>query len=276
MNTSPSPPAALSPLEPERSSLLSERGARSRTSELFALAAGSVAGRHHARAGRNNQDAFASFQTEAGLTAVVRDGCSSGAHSEVGARLGAALIARSMARDLGLADPRVIAERARECTLAHLEALAAAMSGEGRGSPGFLAAVGDHFLFTVVGFAITERRAFAFALGDGVLAVDGGTEVLGPYPENQPPYLGYALCPGHERASGFEIRPLPPPAEITSLLAGTDGASELDLSPFLADERVLRNSDMVRRLLWQQSKERALDDDATLVLVRRAQKGGSP
>ena len=242
----------------------------------FTIAAGSVAGRHHVRGGRNNQDAFAFCETEAGLAAAVCDGCSSGAHSEVGARLAAMLVARSMVRDLALRDPCEIAERARECTLAHLEALASAMSGEGKGGARFRAVVADHFLFTVVGFALTERRAFAFALGDGVLAVDGRREVLGPFPENEPPYLGYALCAGLERALGLEIRPLPPPSETTSLLAGTDGASELDLAPFLADERILRNPDMVRRLLWQQAKERALDDDATLVLLRRAPKGGSP
>ncbi len=54
----------------------------------FQIAAGSVTGQRHLAARRNNQDAFAWWSGRDGLVAVVCDGCSGGAHSEVGAKLG--------------------------------------------------------------------------------------------------------------------------------------------------------------------------------------------
>jgi len=53
----------------------------------FDIAAASVIGREHARAGRNNQDALSLLAQGEVLAAVVADGCGSGAHSEVGAQI---------------------------------------------------------------------------------------------------------------------------------------------------------------------------------------------
>src|SRR5690606_22784578 len=62
----------------------------------FDIAAASVIGREHARAGRNNQDAFSLLAQGEVLAAVVADGCGSGAHSEVGAQLGARCVAQAV------------------------------------------------------------------------------------------------------------------------------------------------------------------------------------
>lgn len=233
----------------------------------FAIAAGTLAGRHHAQAGRNNQDAFAWRQDERGLVAVVCDGCSSGSRSEVGAASGCQLVAQAVLEELSSDGPLEIMECAQAKVLESLEKLSAAMSGAPKGTEAFIRQVAEHFLFTVVGAAITESRAWAFTLGDGLLAVDGFTQTLGPFPGNAPPYLGYALC---GQSLAFEIRPLPAPADLRSLVLATDGAGTLDLAPFLEDSRVLANPDMVRRLIFLQGKQKPLDDDATLVVIRRA------
>src|SRR5439155_16598404 len=66
----------------------------------FQLAGATVAGRLHHVSGRNNQDAFAWAQSPGGLVAVVCDGCGSAPHSEVGAQLGARLVAKTLALQL--------------------------------------------------------------------------------------------------------------------------------------------------------------------------------
>ena len=59
-------------------------------------AAASVIGARHQRAGRNGQDAAVVVTGEDVAIAVVCDGCSSGASSEVGARLGAMVFAQKL------------------------------------------------------------------------------------------------------------------------------------------------------------------------------------
>ena len=239
----------------------------------FAVCGGTVAGRHHVHAGRNNQDAFAFKRTPGGLFAVVCDGCSSGAHSEVGARVGAQLLVQAVASS------GARGATGEDAVLAELSRLAEAMSGESPGSAGFTEVVAESFLFTVVGVALLEDRAFSFALGDGALAVNGEKQLLGPFPGNEPPYLAYSLCgkePSLTSRWALEVKQLPDPSEIRSLALATDGAAELDLAPFLADPRVLTNPDMVRRLLWQQARARRLDDDATVVVIRRVEGEGTP
>ncbi|HEY3445270.1 MAG TPA: protein phosphatase 2C domain-containing protein [Myxococcales bacterium] len=236
----------------------------------FVIAGGTVAGRHHALSGRNDQDAFAWRQDERGLVAVVCDGCSSGAHSEAGAAIGCQLVAQAMAEQLGVQSLLEATERAQAKVLDALKRLAGAMSGAAPGTEAFTRVVAEHFLFTVVGVAVGPSRSRAFTLGDGLLAVNGSARNLGPFPGNAPPYLGYALCgPGAPRVA-FDLRPLPPPEELASVVLATDGAADLDLQPFLEDPRVLANPDMVRRLLWMQGRAKTLEDDATLVVLRRA------
>jgi hypothetical protein len=268
----------------------------------FEIAGGSVPGRAHVAAGRNNQDAFCWTSTEKGLVAVVCDGCGSGPHSELGAQLGARLVVQAAARllacELSVSD---LLERVEQDVLARLRILAAEMSSEwGSAAAGSSAApnasfartVSDYLLFTVVGLIIMRDSATTFAAGDGLIVVNDDVHHLGPFPNNEPPYLGYALLArGAERSnehSAFRIHRRVPVEEIRSLLLGTDGAVDLDamadravhgraepigpLSQFWTDDRFFRNSDMVRRRLTvinRGPRSGALPDDTTLVVVRR-------
>lgn len=257
----------------------------------FEIAGGSVAGRAHVAAGRNNQDAFCWASDADGLVAVVCDGCSSGPHSEVGAQIGSRLFAQAANRLLGsnleVAD---LLEQVGQDVLARLHVLAREMSID---AASFSRTVADHFLFTIVGVLITARGATTFSLGDGLVVINGERTELGPFPNNAPPYLGYALLPdatdrGSSERVSFRIHRSMAASEVQSLVLGTDGAVELEtvaerpiqgreeavgpLSQFWSDDRFFKNADMVRRrlaVLNRGPRGGLLSDDTTLVVVRR-------
>lgn len=282
--------------------------------DLFELAGGSVAGRDHALVGRNNQDAFAWHQDERCTIAVVCDGCSEGAHSEVGAQLGARLLVRAIEDrfweyatnpyDATRREPIDIPEfweEVRSAFLGDLGTLIPRMAN--------LAVKGDrivldYFLATVVGALLTERYAYVFSVGDGVIAVNGAVETLGPFPGNAPPYPMYVgMAPGAamEERTKFRLRPpiaLREPfsfshekekgegggAGVQSLLLGTDGVGDLiaaeqrmlpgkeelvgPLAQFWTEDKYFRNPDMVRRRLTLINREAVGIDRASGTLVR--------
>src|SRR5258706_16219336 len=118
----------------------------------FTTACGAIAGRDHARANRNAQDACAVRATPRAITLAVADGCSSGTASEVGAALAVAWLARNAADS---------AERADEV---HSDAVASFVAAELltylRGvtepiAPPLPAIVNDFFLFSFLAAVIT-------------------------------------------------------------------------------------------------------------------------
>jgi hypothetical protein len=266
---------------------------------VFEVAAGSVTGREHAAAFRNNQDAFCHRSSGDAVLAVVADGCSAGAFSEVGARLGARLVLDGLARALPRLQTRAVAdvlESVRLGVLRSLRRLAAAMGGP---RP---AAVLDHLLFTVVGAALTPEQALVFVLGDGVAVVNGHADVW-TFEDNRPPYLGESLLdlPAVPAASRrFRTARVLSAAEVESLVIGTDGVADLlraeerrvpgreervgPLRQFWEDDRYFRNpAALSRRLAVLNRDWRAIDwdrrrvereagllpDDTTLVVIRR-------
>jgi hypothetical protein len=266
----------------------------------FELAGGSVAGGDHRRAGRGSQDAMAWARSRWALVAVVCDGCSGGRHSEVGAGLGARLAVTALLGRLAAGerpDQPTLWRRLRADLLARLDGLARAM-GEPRAE-----VVADHFLFTLVGAAVTPAWTAVFAAGDGLYAVNGETCRLGPFADNRPPYLGADLLGGGV-ATPIERCALRPTAEVDTLLVGTDGVNDVDsasaaalpggagevgpLAQFWRDDLFFRNPDAVRRRLavigrevvgadWDRRRLRRsgglLRDDTTLIAIRRAAGG---
>jgi hypothetical protein len=260
----------------------------------FQIAGGSVTGQVHVAAGRNNQDAFSWEASEDGLVAVVCDGCGAGPHSEVGAKIGARLVAQAGARLLASnRNPEDLLEQVRRDVLDRLRHLATGMSAD-PSQPGAAAAfartVLDHFLFTVVGALVTPRWATTFSLGDGLVVLNGERRQLGPFPDNEPPYLAYALLTRTGGERPFEVHRPVPVDEARSVLLATDGAVDLEaladrpvhgreetvgpLGQFWAEDRFFANRDMVRRRLAVVSRGPRgglLPDDTTLVVVRRRQ-----
>lgn len=275
-------------------------------SEDFEVAAGSIVGREHLRpfGWRNNQDSFAIRVMEEAIIAVVTDGCGSEAKSEVGATIGAAIIAESLVvefRALGeYIEPAKLLTMTRKRTLAYIRMLANTMGQD------FERVISDHFLFTVNGLVMTRRETTLFSVGDGVQFVNGERIPLGPFENNMPPYLAYTLlaAPGEQDpANDFKITMVLSTEAVQSLLVGTDGVEHLvaaeskclpgksefvgSISQFWQEDRYFENPDMVRRrLALMQNEHLAIDwrektasrtlgrlpDDTTLVTIRRKPK----
>ena len=264
-------------------------------------ASGSVQGREHWLARRNNQDASCVLAGPDALVAVVADGCGSAPHSEVGARLASALLARTLARRAAAARPACRDESAAllgdalDEVLATLEVVAG-----GRGTDA-LPWVRDHLLATALGVVVTAERALVFRVGDGVVGVNDAFATHAA-PGNTPPYLAYRLLP--PECCRLDAAALAPaiewegPAEsLASVVLATDGAAELrvgesdphaTLRAWLGDDRLYRHPVALGRRLVQLARdEQAIDwderqlrrrpgvlrDDTSLVLLRRRPAG---
>lgn len=280
---------------------------------VFSLAAGSVAGRDHRLAGKNNHDAYFLISEPDLIVAVVCDGCGSGKHSEVGAKIGARLLCESLVRHVRRpgaqtiteATAPVVLERMRRDVLTDLHSLARSMGNS------LSAVVNDYFLFTVVGVLITPRRTVLFSLGDGMLAVNGEPILIGPFPDNEPPYLAYDLVESSlavgESLLGFQVQRSLPTDQVRSFLLGTDGICHLaaaahrvmpgttepvgDIRQFWTQDRYFHNPDSVRRRLEAINREVTqldtrniqlqrenglLPDDTTLIVGRRTEPERMP
>ena len=257
----------------------------------FDVTVGSVQGREHARTGRNNQDAVCVRESEHGLVALVADGCGSQPCSELGAQLGVRRLAQAAQARLArgeTVDGPAFLPGLREDLLGFLEGLGAALGRE----------VWGDLLFTIVGAVVTPVHTLVFSSGDGVWMLNGEVHALGPFPDNAPPYLAYALLRGEDVP--LVSRALVATDDVHALLLGTDGVGDLlglaaarvperdepvgPLSRFWTEDRYFANPDAVRRRLAQLNRESVradfaerrllrtpglLTDDTSLVVLRR-------
>lgn len=207
----------------------------------FEIAGGSIPGGDHVLrgnllVGKNNQDAFCTHQDQRVTVAIVSDGCGSHPRSEVGANVGSQLLRtallRQWARHAGMAKTQgfdkalpLALEATRQDVLAHLRILSQAIAGDGS----FSAAICDNFLFTLVGAIITEYGAGFFTIGDGLIIVNGDVQRIGPFDNNEPPYLSYALLTTRwkDEQLRFAIHRTLPLAELKNFMVGSDGAADL-------------------------------------------------
>ena len=277
----------------------------------FQIAGGSIPGRDHMGRGdlllgKNNQDSFLWAHDDSSLVAIVSDGCGGAPYSEVGSRIGARLLVnaiRSLDLILAKAEDQTQAEAAAATILkragdevrAQIRTLASQMAGDNQN---WFEAVKDYFLFTVLGTLITDAWTTVFALGDGIVVLNGEVTELGPFPGNKPPYLAYGIA---DQSQGqLAVLRTIPTASLESLLLGTDGAQDLNrladralpgqqelvgpITQFWTEDKFFTNSDAVRRRLSLANREvKAVDkltrqlktdygllrDDTTLVAVRR-------
>ena len=262
---------------------------------LFELAAGSIAGRNHVLAGKNNQDAYYCLSHECATIAVVCDGCGSGDHSEVGAKLGARLMVEAIARrgvwgegeentqskiqNLKSKIPKGFWEQVQEDVLVQLEAVAKNLAGV---QP-LAKIVNDYFLFTVVGALVTPLETVVFSIGDGAIALNGQVTQLGSFPDNAPPYLAYSLC-GYPEWGQMQIHYQLATADVETILIGTDGVSDLiaseaktvpgqsekvgAIAQFWQADRYFKNPDAIRRRLSLINREVTKPDWQSRQLVK--------
>ncbi|MGN6105199.1 MAG: protein phosphatase 2C domain-containing protein, partial [Kofleriaceae bacterium] len=201
--------------------------------------AAAVIGARHLRSGRNGQDAAAAWAGGDAGAIVVCDGCSAGRSSEVGARLGAELVIAAASRALSRgAPPGELWPEVHGHVVRALGALVDAMPGDRA------TAVHDHLLFTVVAAAWRADRVAVWAVGDGAYQLGDRARVLGPFADNQPPYLGYELL-GLPAAAHLEIAD----AGCGVVTVATDGAAEVGLDAFGDRARYFARPDALRRQL---------------------------
>jgi hypothetical protein len=234
--------------------------------------AAAVSGARHLRMARNGQDAAATWVGDDAGAIVVCDGCGSGASSEVGARLGAQLVIAAVAARLRRGEPpRALWGGVRTQVAALIGQLAEAMPGDRA------TAIRDHFLFTIVAAAARGDHACVWAIGDGAYATGDQVRVLGPFADNQPPYLAYDLLDMPQPARLEVIDP-----RAGSVAVATDGAAELGLAEIL-DHATLAHGDGLRRRLavlarsgeridWEARRvvraPAALQDDGAIAVLR--------
>lgn len=256
----------------------------------FEVACGSVTGRDHILAGRNNQDAYVVTSNGEITVAVVCDGCSGkdqteGKYSEVGALLSAKFLSVAFFDSARLwteiwnsayqqsASFFPYAEPVRKDVIARLHALAEHMGSS------MTVVVKNYFLFTAVAAIITPYRTWIYSIGDGVYAVNGEFTQIGPFPDNMPPYLAYGGMVNSSISQDltvFNLHKSMATADIKSLMIGTDGvidfhaAAEKNIpgkqellgpvSQFWTEDKYMTNPDQIRRRLVLANREYAVAD----------------
>lgn len=276
---------------------------------LFEVAKGSVIGRDHARDGKNNQDSHYVFQDNDITIALVGDGCSSSEFSHIGSYIGLKIIGKTF-RDqisearyydtqlLNIEIPKIL-ERVRFTALADMRDLIINVGGN------FKKTALDAFLFTVVGCVITKIYSIFFSIGDGIIVINGEIMELGPFENNAPPYLGYALLDSEKvkidpASFCFVINKIIETEKLESAILGCDGVKDFIASEekkisgisnlvgpifqFVKDDRYFSNEYALRRKLAMLNRETQfidwekrevhkegglLPDDTTVVAIRR-------
>jgi hypothetical protein len=155
--------------------------------------------------------------------------------------------------------------------VATLDALVRAMPGPRE------RVVHDYFLFTIVAAVAIDDRIAVWVLGDGAYAIDDRVRELGPFPDNQPPYLAYDLL-GDPQPAHLEV------ARGDRVVVATDGVAEIGLHVVGAPQLV-RHPDALRRQLavlartpervdWDQRRvireSAPLQDDGAVAILERA------
>lgn len=251
---------------------------------VFGVTSGSVIGREHVRAGRNNQDGCAIRAEDQRLAAVVTDGCSSSKYAEVGARLGATFIAAEALRRMRAGKPASM-DLAYATTRALVSYLDTVTKGLAQDDAERDALIGDYFLFSFLCLAIDGQRACIFGVGDGVLSLNGDIKILDPGPDNAPSYVGYLLMLGPTRSASPELHVATTVDKVETMMIGTDGLLDLDRAPdvplkdgnrqggieqFEEDEMLLVNAGRLQRKLSILGEINGrMRDDTTVVVVRR-------
>lgn len=241
--------------------------------DTISSAAAAVTGARHLRDRRNGQDAAAAWVGDGLGAVVVCDGCSAGPSSEVGARLGAQLVIAELRRALPHTRPAVVWPAVRDGVTRALAQLVEALPGDRA------RVVHDHLLFTIVAAAWRRTEVSVWAIGDGGYALGDREVVLGPFADNQPPYLGYDLL-GAPADAHVDVDAVDAPCG--RVIVATDGAAELGLAQFDAPALVAHPDALRRRLaVLARASERidwearrivrqpaALQDDGAVAILR--------
>lgn len=282
--------------------------------ETFEFASGSVQGRDHRVAGRNNQDAVLLRHSDHATIGIIADGCGSSKYSEVGASVTSLILAGKIEDDIDYIpaecledsdlaiDPVGFWEERRQETLSGLEQLSDSWIGPWEGA--WQRVMVDYLLCTTLAVIVTPTFTSFATIGDGALIINGTPVPLGPFPNNEPPYLAYGMFKPRQNATKetrFNVVTVSNDG-LNHFLIGTDGALDLmrnadrkipspnktemvgPISQFWTEDRYFKNGDALRRRLtlinrdvihpdWEQrtlnTEYGLLPDDTTMIVGRR-------
>lgn len=224
---------------------------------------GQIIGRYHMQKQLNNQDAFAASQYNGHMIGVVCDGCGSGDHSEVGAKLAAQYMHGQIVQMLNSDVPLdEIPPRLYENTLQFLSYLITGVQPQN--IPHYLS---HHLLFTVIGVIVNKDGGVMFNAGDGLCVIDDQIDNIDM--NNKPPYMAYhlldpVLLGDYTMPTTFDVRKIP--ADWQKLAIATDGF-ETALLPDIWGFTNPRG--LQRKLNYWSNEEHRFQDDTTLITVER-------
>jgi hypothetical protein len=196
----------------------------------FQLTSGTVMGVDHHRVGKPNQDAYKVFRKANLIAAVVCDGCGDPtcAHSEFGSRFGAEFIASGLVHGYqGSENHASLLQSVYGNLLSQMNEISKTI-----GTYNVHSSLSDFFLFTVVGCLVDNDISTFFSIGDGTIYINGEKLAgLGPYPNNAPPYVSYALCSSPpEESLAFTIHRQMRTDDLQTFLIGSDGVEYIEKS----------------------------------------------
>lgn len=272
----------------------------------FGFAGGSTIGSEHALHGKpgskNNQDAFHWAHGRNCSFAVICDGCSKGAHSEVGAKMTSRILSKivvELADALLDVNPQAFGdenypfwERVEKLFLNDVLSITRMMGTS------ISETITDFWLCTVVGALITPYATHVVAVGDGAYDINGVFQKLEPGAGNSPTYYAYQITGttlALEHVNLIHIRPQQVilTDQVNSLFLMSDGIEDLIASANLnmpgkanpigplsqfCDERFVLNPDNIRRRLALIGLETVRDlqivasplkDDTTILAIIR-------
>lgn len=243
---------------------------------MWQITGASIPGSDHTMPGKpgwkNNQDALFMHSDDRITIGIVADGCGSGKYSEVGSQIGVRMLGELLVENM-LRSPLNL-ERVRMNLLGQISVLANSIGVS------LSTIVGEYFLFSIVGFIITKDVTTVFHCGDGMYSINGEINQIGPFANNAPPYLAYALL--GESSPDFQVSSFETNS-IASIAVGTDGVDYVpdlknQLAGWVSTDAVFLNPDALRRKFALMNLERIqngilipgpLSDDTSLVISRR-------
>lgn len=265
----------------------------------FKVAGGSVIGARHLSKGKNNQDSFHIQKNNDTIVAVVTDGCGSSKNSEVGAKIGAqntvkiinSYLKQYVENRSAWKQDGAVWENINYDIVKNISNSVNQIKG------GHVDVLMDYFLFTIIGFIITDDLTYIFNIGDGAWIENGNINKIGPFPGNAPPFIGYACLKNNflfkESLSSyntdFNVK-IFNTENIESLLIGSDGILDFidaekkevpgtkraigNISQFWQKKEYFEDefaiSEKLNKINCINSKNSGLlQDDTTLIVARR-------
>ncbi len=246
----------------------------------FIITSGSIIGSHHRNIYKNNQDAISITQTEKGIVAIISDGCGSGKHSEVGAKLVSVFMSNyslKLLEKINESDNKSIKKIFENFNIQIINFIKSIVNQIGDNL-----FVREFMLFTTMGVIITEKKTILFTLGDGVYILNNKVTILDN--NNAPDYIGYNLIENSNNPS-LIIQETIQTEDVNNIMLCSDGVSDIlrnstvilkdgysvgGLNQFILDEIYIKNTlSLQKRLTFIGGFNNILRDDTSIILIKR-------